>query len=128
MSSTLRGGLARCDPGLAPKVFCQTPGQIAGHIRTSSSRRGARREGLPAAASADGANADALPPSSRGTGNRISCAGLRGFAGTRDSDLKPGPSEIARAIRLIWNDLVKLATFFIEGGSIEGDRGDCRDG
>jgi hypothetical protein len=27
------------------------------------------------------------------------CAGLRGFAGTRDSDLWPGPSGIARAIR-----------------------------
>ena len=33
-----------------------------------------------------GDNADALPPSSRDTGNRISFAGLRGFAETRDSD------------------------------------------
>ncbi len=46
-----------------------------------------------------GDNANALPPSSRDTGNRISCAGLRAFAATRDSDLKPGPSGIARAIR-----------------------------
>ena len=61
----------------------------------------ASREGLPAAASADWRQrADALPPSSRDTGNRISFAGLRAFAATRDSDLQPGQSGIARAIRL----------------------------
>jgi len=41
-------------------------------------------------ASADGANASALPPSSRDAGNRISFAGLRGFAVTRASDLCHG--------------------------------------
>jgi hypothetical protein len=51
----------------------------------------ASREGLPAAASADWRQrADVLPPSSRDTGNRISFAGLRAFAATRDSDLRPG--------------------------------------
>ena len=45
------------------------------------------REGLPAAASAEWRQrADALPPSSRDTGNRISFDGLRGFAETRDSE------------------------------------------
>ena len=43
-------------------------------------------EGWPAAASAEWDNASALPPSSRDTGNRISFAGLRGCAETRDSD------------------------------------------
>ena len=40
-----------------------------------------------------------LRPPARDAGNRISFAGLRGFAETRDSDLGPGPSGIARAIR-----------------------------
>jgi hypothetical protein len=52
----------------------------------AASRSALSREALPAAASAAGSNAGALPPSSRDTGNRISFAGLRGFAATRDSD------------------------------------------
>lgn len=44
------------------------------------------RKGLPAAASADWRQRDALPPSSRDTGNRISLDGLRGFAETRASE------------------------------------------
>jgi len=61
-------------------------------------------------------------------GNRISLARLRGFAETRDSDFCISRGGITRAIGLIWNDLVKLAIAFIEGGSIEGGRGDDRDG
>jgi hypothetical protein len=53
---------------------------------------------------------------------------LRARAETRDSDVLRGLRGIARAIRLIWNDLVKLAITFIEGGGIESGRGDCRDG
>ena len=40
-----------------------------------------------------GDNADAWPPSSRDTGNRLSFAGLRGFAETRDPDFEPGPER-----------------------------------
>jgi hypothetical protein len=56
--------------------------------RAPAHLRRAFREGLPAAAST----------ASRDTGNRISFAGLRAFAETRDFDLRPGWSEIARAM------------------------------
>jgi hypothetical protein len=68
-------------------------------------------------------NADALPSASRDAGNRFSFAGLRAFAVTRDSDLPHGQRGIARAIRLIWNDLSIACD-----DSRESGRGDVRDG
>jgi len=62
------------------------------------------------------------PPQSD-AGNRISLAGLRACAVTRDSDFPPGQRGIARAIRLIWNDLSIACD-----DSRESGRGDVRDG